>query len=77
MQTVHRKTTWIIGSVVIAALAIQLIGREADAADPSVAEELRLMKEETVSIAARHRYKEHPLGDTIGSRVMGWLTIKW
>ncbi|MEC4670845.1 MAG: hypothetical protein VST66_03060 [Nitrospirota bacterium] len=22
------------------------------------------------------RYKEHPLGDTIGSRVMGWLTMK-
>jgi iron complex outermembrane receptor protein len=23
------------------------------------------------------RHKEHPLGDTIGSRVMGWLTLKW
>ena len=27
--------------------------------------------------ALNDRHKEHPLGDTIGSRVMGWLTIKW
>ncbi len=23
------------------------------------------------------RNKEHPLGDTIGSQVMGWLTVKF
>ena len=27
--------------------------------------------------ALNDRHKEHPLGDTIGSRVMGWLTIRW
>jgi iron complex outermembrane receptor protein len=27
--------------------------------------------------ALNDRHKEHPLGDTIGSRVMGWLTIKF
>ncbi len=27
--------------------------------------------------ALNDRHKEHPLGDTIGSRVMGWVTIKW
>ena len=27
--------------------------------------------------ALNDHHKEHPLGDTIGSRVMGWLTIKW
>jgi hypothetical protein len=23
------------------------------------------------------KHKEHPLGDTIGSRVMGWLTVRF
>jgi iron complex outermembrane receptor protein len=23
------------------------------------------------------KHKEHPLGDTIGSRVMGWLTMRF
>jgi iron complex outermembrane receptor protein len=27
--------------------------------------------------ALNDRHKEHPLGDTIGSRVMGWVTIKF
>jgi iron complex outermembrane recepter protein len=27
--------------------------------------------------AFNDRHKEHPLGDTIGSRVMGWLTLKF
>jgi iron complex outermembrane receptor protein len=27
--------------------------------------------------ALNDRHKEHPLGDTIGSRVMGWLTVKF
>jgi iron complex outermembrane receptor protein len=27
--------------------------------------------------ALNDRHKEHPLGDTIGSRVMGWLTIRF
>jgi len=27
--------------------------------------------------ALNDKHKEHPLGDTIGSRVMGWLTIKY
>jgi iron complex outermembrane recepter protein len=27
--------------------------------------------------ALNDRHKEHPLGDTIGSRVMGWLTLKF
>lgn len=26
--------------------------------------------------ALNDRHKEHPLGDTIGSRVLGWLTVK-
>jgi iron complex outermembrane receptor protein len=26
--------------------------------------------------ALNDRHKEHPLGDTIGSRVMGWVTIR-
>lgn len=25
--------------------------------------------------ALNNRHREHPLGDTIGSRVMGWLTL--
>jgi iron complex outermembrane receptor protein len=27
--------------------------------------------------ALNDKHKEHPLGDTIGSRVMGWLTIRY
>jgi len=27
--------------------------------------------------ALNDRHKEHPLGDTIGSRVLGWLTLKF
>jgi len=27
--------------------------------------------------ALNDMHKEHPLGDTIGSRVMGWLTLKF
>ena len=27
--------------------------------------------------ALNDRHKEHPLGDTIGSRVLGWLTIRY
>jgi iron complex outermembrane receptor protein len=27
--------------------------------------------------ALNDKHKEHPLGDTIGSRVMGWLTLKF
>ena len=27
--------------------------------------------------ALNDQHKEHPEGDTIGSRVMGWLTIKY
>ncbi len=27
--------------------------------------------------ALNDRHKEHPQGDSIGSRVMGWLTVKW
>jgi hypothetical protein len=38
-------------------------------------EELELMKEEeTVSIASRY---EEPISHTIGSRVMGWLTVRF
>jgi iron complex outermembrane receptor protein len=40
---------------------------------------LREKAEVAVSIfnALNERHKEHPLGDTIGSRVMGWLTIRF
>lgn len=31
----------------------------------------------TLFNALNDRHKEHPLGDTIGSRVMGWLTMKF
>ena len=31
----------------------------------------------TVFNALNDRHKEHPLGDTIGSLVMGWLTLKY
>lgn len=27
--------------------------------------------------ALNDKHKEHPLGDTIGSRVMGWVTVKF
>jgi iron complex outermembrane receptor protein len=27
--------------------------------------------------ALNDQHKEHPLGDTISSRVMGWLTLKF
>jgi iron complex outermembrane receptor protein len=27
--------------------------------------------------ALNDRHKEHPLGDTIGSRVMGWVTLRF
>lgn len=27
--------------------------------------------------ALNDKHKEHPLGDTIGSRVMGWLTVRF
>jgi iron complex outermembrane receptor protein len=27
--------------------------------------------------ALNDRHKEHPLGDTIGSRALGWLTLKF
>lgn len=27
--------------------------------------------------ALNDTHKEHPLGDTIGSRVMGWLTVRY
>jgi iron complex outermembrane receptor protein len=27
--------------------------------------------------ALNDKHKEHPLGDTIGSRVMGWVTLKF
>ena len=27
--------------------------------------------------ALNDKHKEHPLGDTIGSRVMGWVTMKF
>jgi iron complex outermembrane recepter protein len=54
------RTTWIIAAVVTAALAIHVSGGEADAADPSIAEELLLLKEETVSIAVRH---EQPISE--------------
>jgi iron complex outermembrane receptor protein len=39
------------------------------------------MREAEVAISAfnvlNDKHKEHPLGDTIGSRVMGWLTLKF
>ncbi|MEK6640981.1 MAG: TonB-dependent receptor, partial [Nitrospirota bacterium] len=27
--------------------------------------------------ALNDEHKEHPLGDTIGSRVMGWITVRY
>ncbi len=27
--------------------------------------------------ALNDRHKEHPLGDTLGSRVMGWVTLRY
>jgi iron complex outermembrane receptor protein len=40
---------------------------------------LREKAEAAVSIfnALNDRHKEHPLGDTIGTRVMGWITIRF
>jgi iron complex outermembrane receptor protein len=39
------------------------------------------MREAEVAISAfnalNDKHKEHPLGDTIGSRVMGWLTVRF
>jgi iron complex outermembrane recepter protein len=39
------------------------------------------LREAEVAVSAfnalNDRHKEHPLGDTIGSRVMGWLTLKF
>ena len=39
------------------------------------------MRDAEVSISAfnalNDRHKENPLGDTIGSRVMGWLTVRY
>ena len=39
------------------------------------------MRDAEVAISAfnalNDKHKEHPLGDTIGSRVMGWLTVKF
>jgi iron complex outermembrane receptor protein len=39
------------------------------------------MREAEVAVTAfnalNDRHKEHPLGDTIGSRVMGWLTLRF
>jgi len=38
------------------------------------------MREAEVAVSAFNAqndlHKEHPLGETIGSRVMGWLTLK-
>jgi len=39
------------------------------------------MRDAEVAISAfsalNDTHKEHPLGDTIGSRVMGWLTVRY
>jgi len=39
------------------------------------------MRDAEVAISAfnalNDKHKEHPLGDTIGSRVMGWLTVRF
>jgi hypothetical protein len=39
------------------------------------------LREAEVAVSAfnalNDKHKEHPLGDTIGSRVMGWLTVKF
>jgi iron complex outermembrane receptor protein len=39
------------------------------------------MREAEVAVSAfnalNDKHKEHPLGDTIGSRVMGWVTLKF
>jgi iron complex outermembrane recepter protein len=39
------------------------------------------LREAEVAVSAfnalNDRHKEHPLGDTIGSRVMGWLTVRF
>jgi iron complex outermembrane receptor protein len=39
------------------------------------------MRDAEVAISAfsalNDRHKEYPLGDTIGSRVMGWITVRY
>jgi iron complex outermembrane receptor protein len=39
------------------------------------------LREAEVAVSAfnalNDKHKEHPLGDTIGSRVMGWLTVRF
>ena len=39
------------------------------------------MRDAEVAISAfsalNDTHKEHPLGDTIGSRVMGWITVRY
>jgi iron complex outermembrane receptor protein len=39
------------------------------------------MRDAEVAVSAfnalNDTHKEHPLGDTIGSRVMGWLTVRY
>jgi iron complex outermembrane receptor protein len=39
------------------------------------------LREAEVAVSAfnalNDQHKEHPLGDTIGSRVMGWLTVRF
>ena len=39
------------------------------------------MRDAEVAISAfnalNDKHKEHPLGDTIGSRVMGWMTVRY
>jgi iron complex outermembrane receptor protein len=56
-----RRTTWIIAAVVTSAFAIHASeGRAGAEAQGGIAEELLLLKEETVSIAARH---EQPISE--------------
>jgi len=60
-----RRTAWIIAAVVPAAFAIHVSECEVGAqAQGGVTEELRLLKEETVSIAARH---EQPISEAPGN----------
>ncbi len=39
------------------------------------------MRDAEVAISALNalndKHKEHPLGDEIGSRIMGWLTVRY
>jgi outer membrane cobalamin receptor len=58
-------TIWIIASVMTAALAIHVSEGGAGAeAQGGIAEELLLLKEETVSIAARH---EQPISEALAN----------